>query len=76
MPANSSGMQGPEKDKFNFSKGQTVRIVDGTFAEYIGTVSESDREQKKVTVLISFFGKITPVVLNFFQVEKTEPFLT
>jgi transcriptional antiterminator NusG len=76
MPANSSGMQGPEKDKFNFAKGQAVRIVDGTFAEYIGTVSESDREQKKVTVLISFFGKITPVVLNFFQVEKIEPFLT
>jgi transcription termination/antitermination protein NusG len=76
MPADSSGMQGPEKDKFNFSKGQAVRIVDGPFAEYIGTVSEGDREQKKVTVLISFFGKMTPVVLNFFQVEKIEPFLT
>jgi transcriptional antiterminator NusG len=53
-----------------------VRIVDGTFTEYIGTVSESDREQHKVTVLISFFGKQTPVVLDFRQVEKIDPLLS
>lgn len=53
-----------------------MRIVDGPFTEYIGTVSESDREQQKVTVLISFFGRQTPVVLDFLQVEKIEPLLS
>ena len=76
MTADPSGMQEPEEPKFNFSKGQGVCIVDGPFTEYIGTVSESNRDQKKVTVLISFFGKVTPVVLDFPQVEKIEPFLT
>ncbi|HLQ10020.1 MAG TPA: KOW motif-containing protein, partial [Ktedonobacteraceae bacterium] len=61
---------------FNFSKGQSVRIVEGPFTEYVGTVSESNKEEKKVTVLISFFGKETPVVFDFLQVEKIEPFLT
>ena len=51
-------------------------MVDGAFTEYIGTVSESDREQQKVTVLISYFGKPTPVVLDFLQVEKIDPLLS
>jgi transcriptional antiterminator NusG len=62
--------------KFNFSKGQGVRILDGPFTEYTGTVNESNRDQKKVTVLISCFGKVTPVVVNFLQFEKFEPFFT
>ena len=76
MTANPSGMHEPEEDKYNFSKGQDVRIIDGPFTEYIGTVSESNRDQKKVTVLISFFGKATPVAFDFLQVEKIKPFLT
>ena len=75
MTDNSSGMQEPEEARFNFSKGQAVLIADGPFTEYLGTVTESNRDQKKVTVLISFFGKATPVVLNYLQVEKIEPFL-
>ena len=70
MTSDSSGKQEPEEARFNFVKGQDVRIVDGPFTEYMGTVSESDKEQKKVTVLISFFGKATPVVLDAIQVEK------
>jgi predicted RNA-binding protein with RPS1 domain len=54
----------------NFSKGQGVRILDGPFTGYIGTVSDIDTAQNKVTVLISFFGKETQVVLDFLQVEK------
>ena len=73
MTADPSGMQEPE---FNFSKGQGVRIVEGPFTEFVGTVSESDREQKKVTVLISYFGKATSFVFDFRQVEKIAPFLT
>ena len=76
MTANPSGMQEPEEPKFNFSKGQDVRIVEGPFTEFVGTVSESIREQKKVTVLISYFGKATPFVFGFRQVEKIAPFLT
>ena len=76
MTGDPSGMQEPEESRFNFSKGQSVRIVEGPFTEYIGTVSESNKEEKKVTVLISFFGKETPVVFDFLQVEKIEPFLT
>ena len=75
MTPDPSGSQEPEKARFHFHKGQGVRIVEGAFTEYIGTVSESDREQQKVTVLISFFGRPTPVVLDFLQVEKIDPLL-
>ncbi len=76
MTPDPSGSQEPEKERFHFTQGQGVRIVDGAFTEYIGTVSESDREQQKVTVLISFFGRQTPVVLDFLQVEKIDPLLS
>ena len=76
MTPDSSGTPEPNRDRPHFSKGQGVRIVEGAFTEYIGTVSESDREQQKVTVLISFFGRQTPVILNFRQVEKIDPLLS
>jgi transcription termination/antitermination protein NusG len=50
--------------------GQSVKVVGGPFAEFIGTVSEVDNEKQKVTVLVSFFGRETPVQLDFLQVEK------
>ena len=74
MTTDPSGMQEPEESKFNFSQGQSVRIVEGPFTEFVGTVSESNREHKKVTVLISYWGKPTPFVFDFRQVEKIEPF--
>ena len=58
------------KAKISFSKGQSVRVIDGPFTEFIGTVSEINMEKNKVTVLVSFFGRETPVVLDFLQVEK------
>jgi transcriptional antiterminator NusG len=58
------------KAKVSFSKGQSVRVIDGPFAEFIGTVSEINLDRNKVTVLVSFFGRETPVVLDFLQVEK------
>ncbi|HZU01437.1 MAG TPA: transcription termination/antitermination protein NusG [Ktedonobacteraceae bacterium] len=58
------------KAKVSFSKGQSVRVIDGPFAEFIGTVSEINMDRNKVTVLVSFFGRETPVVLDFLQVEK------
>jgi transcriptional antiterminator NusG len=75
MTVKPSGMQESEEPKLNFSKGQDVRIVEGPFTEFVGTVSESERKQKKVTVLISYFGKATAFVFDFRQVEKIAPFL-
>ncbi|WP_422877865.1 transcription termination/antitermination protein NusG [Ktedonosporobacter rubrisoli] len=58
------------KAKVSFSKGQNVRVIDGPFTEFIGTVSDINLDRNKVTVLVSFFGRETPVVLDFLQVEK------
>ncbi len=71
MTADPSGRQEPE---FHFSKGQCVRMVEGPFTEFVGSVSESNREQKQATVLISYLSKETPFVFDFLQVEKIEPF--
>jgi transcription termination/antitermination protein NusG len=53
-----------------FTRGQNVRIIDGPFAEFIGVVDEISQERQKVKVLVSFFGRETPVELDFLQVEK------
>ncbi len=53
-----------------FSRGQNVRINDGPFSEFIGVVDEVSPERNKVKVLVSFFGRETPVELDFLQVEK------
>ena len=58
------------KAKISFSKGQSVRVIDGPFTEFIGTVSDINMDRNKVTVLVSFFGRETPVQLDFLQVEK------
>ena len=63
---------GVETPKFRvaFTKGQSVRVTDGPFAEFIGTVDEVNPERNKVKVLVSIFGRETPVELDFLQVEK------
>lgn len=48
----------------------TVRIIDGPFSDFRGTVDDIDHERGKVKVLVSFFGRETPVTLDFLQVEK------
>lgn len=58
------------KIKVNFRVGQKVRIIDGPFADFVGLVDKIDTERAKVTVLVSFFGRDTPVELDFVQVEK------
>ncbi|HDD24617.1 MAG TPA: transcription termination/antitermination protein NusG [Chloroflexi bacterium] len=59
------------KVKVTFKPGQKVRIIDGPFNEFIGVVDEIDMERAKVRVMVSFFGRETPVELDFLQVEKT-----
>jgi transcriptional antiterminator NusG len=56
--------------KVGFQSGQSVRITDGPFVDFIGTVDEINVEKGKVRVLVSFFGRETPVELDFLQVER------
>lgn len=56
--------------KASFTLGEAVRIVDGPFAEFLGTVDEINEEKGKVKVLVSIFGRETPVELDFLQVAK------
>ncbi len=63
------GVEAP-KFKLQFTKGQSVRVKDGPFAEFIGTVDEVNPEKNKVKVLVSIFGRETPVELDFLQIDK------
>jgi transcriptional antiterminator NusG len=56
--------------KVSFRSGERVRIIDGPFNDFRGTVSDIDMERAKVRVMVNFFGRETPVELDFLQVEK------
>ena len=56
--------------KVTFKISERVRIVDGPFNDFRGTVSEIDMDRSKVRVMVNFFGRETPVELDFLQVEK------
>jgi transcriptional antiterminator NusG len=56
--------------KVTYRPGQKVRIIDGPFRDFIGVVDTIDEERTKVRVLVSFFGRDTPVELDFLQVER------
>ena len=58
------------KVKVGFIVGQSVRIVDGPFQDFVGQVDDINLEKGKVKVLVSFFGRETPVELDFLQVER------
>jgi len=57
------------KHKFSFEKGENVRVVDGPFVNFNGTVDEVNQDKGKVRVMVSIFGRATPVELEFPQVE-------
>lgn len=56
--------------KVTYKPGETVRIIDGPFNDFHGTVDEIDMERSKVRVMVNFFGRSTPVEVDFLQVEK------
>lgn len=58
------------KIKVNFKIDQKVRIVEGPFEDFMGTVDEIDLDRARVRVLVNFFGRETPVELDFLQVER------
>lgn len=56
--------------KAKFSTGEALKIIDGPFTDFIGTVDAIDEEKGKLTILVSIFGRETPVELDFLQVSK------
>lgn len=58
------------KFKTKFSVGEAVKIIDGPFADFLGTVDNIDETKGKLKVLVSIFGRETPVELDFLQVSK------
>jgi transcriptional antiterminator NusG len=67
--AMSEGQVKP-KPRIHFEEGDAVRVTDGAFANFSGTVEAVKPEKQKVRVLVSIFGRATPVELDFTQVEK------
>jgi transcription termination/antitermination protein NusG len=59
------------RPKMTFEKGESVRIIDGPFANFQGKVDEINPERNTLRVLVTIFGRATPVELDFLQVEKT-----
>ena len=62
--------KGKPKPKVVYEQGDTVRVIDGPFASFSATVEEVKPDKQKVRVLVSIFGRATPVELDFAQVEK------
>ncbi len=64
------GEEEKAKPRITYQLGQSVKVIGGPFADFIGIVSEVDADKQKVSVMVSFFGRDTPVQLDFLQVEK------
>lgn len=58
------------KPKFIFEKGEKVRVVDGPFANFAGVIDEMNADKGKVRVMVTIFGRATPVELEFSQIER------
>ena len=58
------------KPEVLFEKGERIKIIDGPFTSFTGQVDEVNEDREKLRVLVSIFGRSTPVELDFGQVEK------
>jgi transcriptional antiterminator NusG len=59
------------KPKYTFEAGESVRIIDGPFSNFSGLVDEVNLDRNTLKVMVTIFGRSTPVELDFLQVEKT-----
>ena len=62
--------EGTTRIKIGLQNGDMVRITEGPFIDFVGAVGDVDEGKGKVRVLVSFFGRETPVELDFLQVER------
>ncbi len=65
-----NGESARPKPKFSFDKGEGVRVIDGPFLNFNGVVDDVNLDKGKVRVMVSIFGRATPVELEFSQIEK------
>ena len=60
------------RPQVSLAVGEMVKIIDGPFSEFLGTVDEVNQDKGRVRVMVSFFGRDTPVELDFLQVERVK----
>jgi len=58
------------KPKYTYEPGEKVKIIEGPFASFVGVVDSANPDRSTLTVMVTIFGRSTPVELNFLQVEK------
>lgn len=58
------------KQKYDYNRGETIKIIDGPFNTFTGVIEEVNHEKSKLKVMVGIFGRSTPVELDFTQVEK------
>ena len=63
-------VESEEENEVPFFTGESVKVIDGPFASFSGTIEAVDNERKKLTVSVKIFGRKTPMELSFVQVEK------